>query len=183
MRKKTVPALEQMGRIGEERDQGLTASGLLSASLRIEEYDSPLDYRRAGNVRRYALVDPRVGDPNKHDSYFAETWRTRRYSKRGHKKLKKPKTELVKGAKPGVVAFVDWTPWGDGVYIHYMKTREDQKGKRHAQRLLDHLYKKHKNVGVIHWGKVMNEIAWSLHERYKDLHEHGYPRTIGSRYF
>jgi len=160
-----------------------SASGLLSASLRIEEYASPLDYHRAGNVRRYALVDPGVGDPDKHDAYFAEIWKTRRYTKSG-KPLKKPKTELVsKGAEPGVVAFLDWTPWGDGIYIHYMKTRQDQKGKRHAQRLLDHLYKKHKTAAVIHWGKVMNEVAWSLYERYKDLEEHGYPHTIGTRYF
>jgi len=159
-------------------------SAVSASSLRIEEYKSPLDYNRSGNVMRLALVDARAGEPDPHDSYFAEITRTRNRAKNG-KPLKKPKTELVSpGAAPGVVAFLDWHQWGPkAVYIDYMKSRRDMRGKKHIQRLLDHLYKEHKNDEIIHWGKVMNEAAWSLFERYQGLEEHGYPHTIGSRDF
>lgn len=149
--------------------------------LKIMEYPSPLKYDAASGVQRIALVDPSVGDPKKFDTYFAGKQRT--LSKTTRKPLKKPVQE-IEPAGDGVVAFLDWTFWGgeDGVYIHYINTRSDHRGKRHAQRLLDHLYEKHKGVTIIHWGKVMNAVAWMLLQQYQDLEAEGYPRTSGKNY-
>jgi hypothetical protein len=148
-------------------------------SLAVEEGLSPLEYDRADDVRRYALVDLSAGPPKRGDAYFAELRSVTRIGKTG-KPLKKPRETVTPGAASGVVAFIDWSLFHDGsVYIHYMKTRQDARGKRHIQRLLDHLYTQHGDAPMIDWGRVMNAHAWELLKRYRELEADGYPHTTG----
>lgn len=61
-----------------------------------------------------------------------------------------------------------------------MAVREDMRGKQHAKRLFDYIYKKYKGkVDFIDWGKIMHPAIEKLFYRYRDLREHGYPYTKG----
>jgi len=67
------------------------------------------------------------------------------------------------------VAFLDYSLYdgGDRVFIHYMKTRDENRGQGHGRALLDSLYERFKDKKEINWGKIMHDHALDLFQEYK----------------
>lgn len=140
---------------------------LLNEGVEFRTLDSPLTYSRSSNVKRIAYCDSGVTElPGKHDTYFDEIERWRRYSKSGRKRLKKPKLEeIIPGVSDAcIIGFLDYHVQGqttDGKntmwYIDYMKTRTDSRGAGVASKLIDNFYETVVKPGDhVHFGKMMH---------------------------
>lgn len=169
-------------------------SEVLSEGIEFRELDSPLRYNRAINVKRLALCDTSVQEPNlspsgrpMSDAYFNEKQEWEYYG-RNNRRLKKPrKGQLVPGVSDVcVIGFLDFHHYGknsDGVdswYIDYMKTRGDKGGQKVASRLIDEFFKRYAKPGsMIHFGKMMRQEIGHL----KDKMEKQYPdvSVIGAK--
>lgn len=162
---------------------------VLSESVEFRELDSPLRYNRAINVKRLALCDTSVQEPNlspsgrpMSDAYFNEKQEWDYYGRNG-RRLKKPrKGEITPGVSDVcVIGFLDFHEYGkDGWYIDYMKTRGDKMNQKIASRLMDEFFKRYaKPGGMIHFGKMMRQEVGHL----KDKMEKQYPDTsvIGAK--
>ena len=128
---------------------------------------SPLTYSRGGNIQRLSLVDTESSDFQKGDTYFAQT---KQHIWRGAsgRRLKKPKEEIIPGAAPGTVAFLDYHDMGDNfIYIDYMKTRTDMRGQGHARRLIDKLIKVFGRDATYDFGKMMNPAIGKIYDGLK----------------
>ena len=163
---------------------------LLNEGMEFREVDSPLEYARSGNVKRIALCDSSVTEPpGKHDSYFAEIERWRKFTK-GGRRLKKPKLdEIIPGVSDVcIIGFLDYhkrstvssgaTFW----YIDYMKTREDMRGQGSASQLIEKFYETIPQPGdYVNFGKMMQPQVGHL----KDKMAEKYPEinTQGAKYF
>jgi GNAT superfamily N-acetyltransferase len=155
---------------------------------------SPLDYTDIGipkgAVVRVALIDTEAPTPDKPYRYFVEQTRLKHVSKTGAL-LKRPRKIVTPGASPGTVAFIDYQAWrqaGDaGVYIQYMATRDDMRGKGFGRLLLDHFMETAAAQGVtyINFGKIMNQSMWHLFEKWHEAHRDGRyaPIVTGKRFF
>ena len=164
--------------------------GLLSEGVEFRQVDSPLEYNRSSNVKRIALCDSSVTDPaNKHDSYFAEIEKWRRYTK-GGRKLKKPVLdEIIPGVSDVcIIGFLDYhqeAKLESGVtfwYIDYMKTRGDKRGQGSARQLIEKFYDTIPQPGdYVDFGKMMQPQIGHL----KDDMQAKYPEinTKGAKYF
>jgi hypothetical protein len=143
----------------------------------IEYYEepSPLVYPRSGNVQRFALYSPELVDTpfEPHDTYFAQTERVQRYGKSGAK-LKKPKVEIIPGARPGTLAWLDWhTAAPQFVYIDFMKVRNDWRSHGAGRQLVEAFYKQvvvRDAVENIHWGQIVSPYAWKIYQRMVQLY-------------
>ena len=169
---------------------------ILSESIEFRELDSPLTYARARNIKRLALCDTSVEEPNMapsgkpmRDAYFSE-YQEWEYYGRNNRRLKKPrKGQLVPGVSDVcVIGFLDFHHYGktqEGVdmwYIDYMKTRGDKGGQKVASRLIDEFFKRYAEPGgMIHFGKMMRQEIGHL----KDKMEKQYPdvSVIGAKNF
>lgn len=109
------------------------------AAARIVEEQSPLDYHGM-HPRRYAIHDPSAG----------------------------PSTHPYFDGAPDTIAFLDWSDEGDSVYIHFMATRDDQKRKGLARKLVEHLYAA--SDKDVNWGRIISDEAQELWESIKDKH-------------
>lgn len=69
---------------------------------------------------------------------------------------------------PGLVAFLDWTPDGDGAFIHYMHVRADYTRRGLARRLVQYLYDH--TTGEIDWGKIASDEAETLWRSFREAH-------------
>mgnify|MGYP003636863348 FL=1 len=158
---------------------------VLTESVTYKELDSPLPYRRAGNVKRLALCDSSVTEPpNQHDTYFAEIQKWNRYGKTGRTLKKKRKGELIPGVSLVCIAgFLDFHSVGENMYyLDYMKTRTDMRGKGYATQLVDEFFKRYAKPGMtIHFGKMMRKEVGYLKD--KMAKEHPDIEVIGSRDF
>ena len=159
---------------------------VLSEGIEFRELDSPLTYNRATNVKRLALCDMSVEEPNlspsgrpMSDAYFNEKQEWDYYGRSG-RRLKKPrKGQIVPGVSDVcVIGFLDYHHYGktqEGVdtwYIDYMKTRGDKGGQGIASKLIDEFFKRYaKPGGMIHFGKMMRKEIGHL----KDKMEKQYP--------
>tara|TARA_B100000131_G_scaffold308639_1_gene338218 strand:+ start:1206 stop:1742 length:537 start_codon:yes stop_codon:yes gene_type:complete len=166
---------------------------VLKETIEFRELDSPLTYSRAINVKRLALCDTSVKEPNVsstgrpvRDAYFNEYQEWDYYGRSG-RRLKKPrKGQMVPGVSDAcVIGFLDFHHYGknsDGVdswYIDYMKTRGDKGGQGTASKLIDEFFKRYaKPGGMIHFGKMMRKEIGHL----KDKMEKQYPdvKVIGA---
>ena len=153
----------------------------MTEGIEFRELDSPLTYARARNVKRLALCDTSVEEPNMspsgkpmRDAYFSEYQEIERYGKSG-RRLKKPRPgKIVPGVSDVcVIGFLDFHKYGDnGWYIDYMKTRGDKGGQRVASQLVDEFFKRYAKPGMlIHFGKMMRQEIGHL----KDKMEKQYP--------
>jgi hypothetical protein len=136
---------------------------------------SPLRYNRAANVERFGVVNPGAELPNEpvlrphwDEAKVQEQdyWHSQVTIGRGKsgRPLKQRKTITNPGAaSPGTVSFADVTPMGEDVYIHYVHTRQDQKGRGHASRLVEHVAQQY--PGTIDFGRVMSPSVWRMKER------------------
>ena len=162
---------------------------VLSESIEFRELDSPLRYNRASNVKRLALCDTSVQDPNlspsgrpMSDAYFNEKQEWDYYGRNG-RRLKKPrKGEITPGVSDVcVIGFLDFHEYGEnGWYIDYMKTRGDKMNQGIASQLMDEFFKRYaKPGGMIHFGKMMRQEIGHL----KDKMEKQYPdvSVIGAK--
>jgi len=163
---------------------------LLKEGVEFRTLDSPLTYSRAGNVKRIALCDTSVEEPNpSRDAYFNEYQEMERYGVSG-RRLKKPrKGKLVPGVSDDcVIGFLDYhlkAQNSDGSsywYIDYMKTRGDKGNTGVASKLIDQFYETVVQPGDnVHFGKMMQPQIGHL----KDKMAEKYPEinTIGAKYF
>ena len=160
---------------------------LLNEGVEFRTLDSPLQYNRAGNVKRIALCDTSVEEPNpSRDAYFNEYQETERSGASG-RRLKKPrKGKLVPGVSDDcVIGFLDYhqqaknsdgsTYW----YIDYMKTRGDKGKTGVASKLIDQFYETVAQPGDnVSFGKMMRKEIGHLKDKMVDK----YPEvsTIGA---
>ena len=169
---------------------------LLKEGVEFRTLDSPLTYSRAGNVKRIALCDTSVKEPNmgptgkpQRDAYFNEYQEMERYGASG-RRLKKPrKGQLVPGVSDDcVIGFLDYhkkAKNSDGSsywYIDYMKTRGDKGKTGVASKLIDQFYETVAQPGDnVHFGKMMQPQVGHLKDKMVDK----YPEidTIGAKYF
>ena len=161
---------------------------LLNESIEFRTLDSPLEYGRSSNVKRIALCDTSVEEPNpSRDAYFNEYQETERYGVSG-RRLKKPrKGKLVPGVSDTcVIGFLDYhlkAQNSDGSsywYIDYMKTRGDKGGQGTASKLIDEFYNTVAQPGDnVHFGKMMRKEIGHLKDKMVDA----FPdvTTIGAR--
>ena len=162
---------------------------ILNEGIEFRELDSPLRYNRASNVKRLALCDISIKEPNlspsgrpRSDAYFNEKQEWEYYGSSG-RRLKKPrKGEIIPGVSDVcIIGFLDFHKYGEnGWYIDYMKTRGDKGGQKVASRLVDEFFKRYaKPDGLIHFGKMMRQEIGYL----KDKMEKQYPdvEVIGAK--
>ena len=160
---------------------------ILGEGVEFRTLDSPLTYNRAGNVKRIALCDTSVEEPNpSRDAYFNEYQEMERYGVSG-RRLKKPrKGQLVPGVSDAcVIGFLDYhqqaktSDGNDMWYIDYMKTRGDKGGQGTASKLIDEFYNTVAKSGDhVHFGKMMRKEIGHLKDKMVDK----YPEvsTIGA---
>lgn len=170
-----------VGRLGSERAPVKWLGSddpMIHEALEVQQAGrSPLSYDRSGNVQRLSLVDSEAPDFEKGDLYFAQQARKVWLGKTG-RRLKNPREEIIPGAAPGTVAFLDYHDMGDGyIYVDYMKTRNDMRGMGHARRLIDELIKVFGRDSAYDFGKMMNPAIGKI---YDDLKSQGL-RVYGHR--
>ena len=169
---------------------------ILNESVEFRTLDSPLTYARAGNVKRIALCDTSVKEPNirpdgqpQRDAYFNEYQEMERYGVSG-RRLKKPrKGKLVPGVSDNcVIGFLDYHSQGKASggtqmwYIDYMKTRGDKGGQGTASKLIDEFYNTVAQPGDhVHFGKMMRKEIGHLKDKMAEKHPE--VTTIGAKYF
>lgn len=135
-----------------------------SSSLTVEYLgQSPLVYHRSGDVRRLAVVDPAAPPPPKGDFYFADVPRNIYTGKNG-RRLKKPRIEVTPGAALGTVAFLDYHEYGSGIYVDYMKTRQDYRGRGLVRQLVDELLRVHPNITFLHFGRMTHSTIGKIYD-------------------
>jgi GNAT superfamily N-acetyltransferase len=151
----------------------------------IEYYEerSPLVYDRSGDVRRFALYSPELVDVpfDPRDVYFAETERKHRYGA-NKRLLKTPRIEIIPGARPGTLGWVDWHWEAPGyIYIDFMKVRSDWRTRGAGRQLVEAFYTYvvgPNAVESVHWGRVVSPYAWKIYERmqrvYPNVHHGGH---------
>ena len=150
---------------------------ILGEGVEFRELDSPLTYNRAGSVKRLALCDTSIEEPNSaRDAYFNEYQEWDHYGVSG-RRLKKPrKGQIVPGVSDVcVIGFLDFHKYYDkGWYIDYMKTRGDKGGQKVASQLVDEFFRRYaKPGGMIHFGKMMRaeigHLKDKMAEKYSDV--------------
>ena len=136
---------------------------------------SPLTYfgsKHHGKKRLVAIdLDAPDAAPGTEFYKTKEIWR--RWSKRGGK-LKKPVLdEVIPGAPPHAVAFLDWHYAGGphSIYIDYLHVRDDQRGRKLARKLIQTLIDLNPQLTLLDFGKMMQEpighLMKSMREKYK----------------
>ena len=170
----------------------LVRETLLYEGVEFRELESPLTYSRARNVKRLALCDTSVEEPNTRpdgkptrDAYFNPEQEWEHYGKSG-RRLKKPrKGQMIPGVSDAcVIGFLDFHKYGDnGWYIDYMKTRGDKGGQGTASKLVDEFFQRYVDPdgGYVHFGKMMQPQVGHL----KDKMAEKYPNAtvIGAKNF
>ena len=143
------------------------------------EEPSPLDYPDRGPVQRFGLFSPELPSFDPKDTYFAVTERVHRYGKTG-KLLKKPRIEVLPGARPGTLAWLDWHMIGPRVlYIDFMTVRSDWRGMGAGRRLVEEFYQYVvvPRADTIDWGKIVSDRAEHLYrymtKRYSGIRHYG----------
>jgi len=173
---KTMDQLSPLGVIQEVRN---FINQVLNEGIEFRELDSPLRYSRASGVKRLALCDTSIEEPNMspsgkpmRDSYFNEyqEWEYYGRGKSRNRRLKKPrKGQLVPGVSDVcVIGFLDFHEYGDNAwYIDYMKTRGDKEGQKVASRLIDEFFKRYASEpgSYVHFGKMMREEIGHLKDK------------------
>lgn len=134
---------------------------------------SPLLYDGA-RARRVTLIDDGAPAPGPTEVYFAE----------GAVGFVNGRKAVVPAALPGATAFVDYSVRGDGsVFIHYVATRRDLRGKGYGALLLEHFLRSVEKDGVpsVDFGKIMHDAMERLFRRWLRLSEEGKykPRVYG----
>lgn len=167
--------LDQLSIDGELHEVKKFISEVLKEGIEFRELKSPLRYNRAINVKRLALCDTSVQEPNlapsgrpAGDMYFNEKPEFEYWGRNG-RRLKKPREV---GVTPGVsdvcvIGFLDFHEYGeDGWYIDYMKTRGDKMNQGVASQLMDEFFKRYaKPGGMIHFGKMMRQEIGHLKDK------------------
>ena len=158
----------------------------------VELGPTTLTYDAGGLIERIGIVDPSAGDQTTgYDTYFTTEpkldWRSKVKLKQWDeapedakptKRKPRPKFEEGSGtAQSGLVAFLDYSSYGDELYIHYMNVRTDSRRRGYATALVDWIYAKAAREGkVVNWGRVFYPAELML-DRYRER----YPNTRGKR--
>lgn len=117
----------------------------------MEVESSPLDYHGT-RPRRLAVYDATVGPDPVGNSYFDPA---------------------------GLIAFLDFSPYEGGTFIHYMSVRSDFCKQGIARDMVELLYDI--TEGEVDWGEIHADEAWTLYEHFRaqvrDRHHRGKKRT------
>ena len=159
--------------------------GILTENAKFTDLGkSPLLYGRYAHKNRVAMIDTSTELAPPQSTYYTDYTIWRKYTGRGAKrrKLKKPVIdEFIKGGPDHMVAFQDWSYWGDkqSIYLDYVHVRNDQRGKGHARKLIKGLIDMHPDLKILHFGKMMREEIGHLKDSFKEKYK-GQIDVIGS---
>lgn len=152
---------------------------------------SPLDYD-VGRPERIGIIDQSAGPAKPGETYFTsepvEEVSSRMKRQRwddapeGAKPTKrKPAPVYVENsgrAQVGLVAFLDWSYRGDSIYIHFMNTRRDCRGRGYGTDMITWVYDKAIREGRrVDWGRVFYD-AQRLFDSWRAKH----PDITSGRY-
>lgn len=153
----------------------------------IEMGPSPLRYH-AGYPNRIGIIDPSLDlEPRRGGDYFTtepsptlEYKRKLRDYENGERKTR-PKEQWKENtgtAPEHLAAFLDWSYYGDAIFIHYMTTHQDARKKGYGTALVQWIYDKAQREGkVVDWGKVFYDAS-----RIFDKYRVQYPGTRGHHF-
>lgn len=145
---------------------------------------SPLKYHGYASKNRLALIDKDAEPSPPNYTYYTDYTRMRKFSKgRMRKRLKKPVVdEFIPGGPPGMIAFQDWSYWGDkqSIYLDYLHVRDDMRGRGHARKLIQALIDMHPDLKLLHFGKMMREEIGHLKDSFAKKYA-GKINIIGAR--
>jgi hypothetical protein len=155
----------------------------LNEGVEFREVDSPLSYNRGGHVKRLALCDTSIGEPNPgRDFGFNDEQEWDHYGRSGRRLKKARKGRFNPGVSDVcIIGFLDYHSQGktsDGNneywYIDYMKTRGDKGGQGTASKLVDEFFKRYVQPGDrVHFGKMMRKeighLKDKMAEKYSDV--------------
>ena len=175
----------------EEDQASPTAEGVvrryireaLNEGVEFREVDSPLSYNRGGHVKRLALCDTSISEPNpRRDFGFNDEQEWDHYGRSGRRLKKARKGRFNPGVSDVcIIGFLDYHSQGktsDGNneywYIDYMKTRGDKGGQGIASKLVDEFFKRYVQPGDrVHFGKMMRKeighLKDKMAEKYSDV--------------
>ena len=149
----------------------------------VDVGQSPLAYHGyVGGKNRLALIDHDAPPSKPNHMFFTDYTRMRKYSKRGGR-LKKPVVdEFVPGGPPGMVAFQDWSWYGDkeAIYLDYLYVRGDLRGRGYARKLIQGVIDMHPDIKLLHFGKMMREEIGHLQQWFAKKYE-GQINVIGAK--
>jgi GNAT superfamily N-acetyltransferase/2'-5' RNA ligase len=94
--------------------------------------------------------------------------------------LRGPRHEYFDAEDEDLVGFLDWSPDGDGAYVHYVTTRGDARGRGYARALLNRLYETVE--GPVDWGDIEHDGALALYDEFA-AREPGRTRRNWSRWY
>lgn len=154
-------AHSQLGAAPERREQ-----------YAVYEETSPLEYPRFGtHAQRFGLIAPDAGPTT--ESYFAPTERRHRYGK-GGRVLKKPRIELIPGARPDTIGWLDWHPLAPGeIFIDFVTVRADWQSRGVGRQLLEAFYAgvvAPRGITYVDWGQLMHPNAERLYRYMRTLY-------------
>ena len=154
--------------------------GILVEGVEFRELDSPLTYNRSRNVKRLALCDTSISEPNPaRDFGFNDEQEWDHYGRSGRRLKKARKGRFNPGVSDAcIIGFLDFHNYAphkdDFWYIDYMKTRGDKGGQKVASQLVDEFFRRYaKPGGMIHFGKMMRaeigHLKNKMAEKYSDV--------------
>ena len=170
-------------KIKEQLIREIVENVLSESAELVDVGQSPLEYHGyVGGKNRLALIDMDATPSRPNHMFFTDYTRMRKYSKRGGR-LKKPVVdEFVKGGPPGMVAFQDWSYYGDktGIYLDYLYVRGDLRGRGYARKLIQGIIDMHPNLKLLHFGKMMQPSIGHLKDWFAKKYD-GQIEIIGVR--
>ena len=166
------------------RIRSLAENVLTERAEVIDTGKSPLKYHGYASKKRLIVVDKEAPDAEPSTHYYKDREIWRRYTKNRRRRLKKPKLEeVIPGAPPHTVAFLDYSPYGeDGIFLDYLHVRDDMRGQGHARMLVQAIIDKNSNLKLLHFGKMMREEIGHLKDSFAKKYE-GKIDIIGSIYY
>jgi len=166
------------------RIRSLAENVLTERAEVIDAGKSPLKYHGYANKKRFIVVDKEASDAEPRTHYYKDREIWRRYTKNRRRRLKKPKLEeVIPGAPPHTVAFLDYSSYGeDGIFLDYLHVRDDMRGQGHARMLVQAIIDKNPNLELLHFGKMMREEIGHLKDSFAKKYE-GKIDVIGGVYY
>lgn len=156
---------------------------VMSEAPEVEDVGySPLEYfgiqSPSHGKKRIIIVDKDEPDAQEGEQYY-KTKKKYRFRTKGGRRLKKPVLdEIIPGAPPHTVGFLDYHidmkhDNGDpkGVYLDYLHVRGDQRGRGHARLLAQEIVNRHPTIEYLDFGKMMAPQIGHLMRWFKEKYK------------
>ena len=176
-----------------QRIKGILARVVAEAPEVQDAGVSPLTYHGwkspIHGKKRLLIVDKEATDAPEGTKYYKTVERWRTWSKKGGR-LKKPVLdEVIPGAPPHTVGFLDYhidqrDSEGNptGVYLDYLHVRNDQRGKGHARLLIQEIVDRHPTLEFLDFGKMMQEEIGHLKDWFENKYR-GKIHVVGRKWY